>query len=85
MARATIHRFTREGKKMSSEKLIRVYSLVASMEALKVEAEAMKVDNVERALKGQAPAWRGENFVILSDELHSVAAELKGMVKGNES
>lgn len=69
---------------MSNEKLVQVYSLIATIEAFKAEVEAMRIDNVVRDMKGLAPAWDGDSFIILSDELHNTAIKLHNISEGKE-
>ena len=50
-----------------------MYALVAEMEEIKANIEAMKTDNAERESRGESLAWPGEVFQDASDALSHIS------------
>jgi len=50
-----------------------MYALVAEMEEIKANIEAMKADNAERESRGEAMAWPGRMFQEASDALSHIS------------
>jgi len=51
----------------------KMYALVAEMEEIRANIEAMKADNAEREQRGEALAWPGKMFQEASEELSRIS------------
>jgi hypothetical protein len=50
-----------------------MYAIVAEMEEIKANIEAMKADNAERESRGESVAWPGRMFQEASDSLSHIS------------
>lgn len=56
---------------------LQLYALVAEMEAIKANIEAMKADNSERESRGESLAWPGRMFQESADMLSNISRCLR--------
>ena len=57
-----------------------MYALVAEMEEIKANIEAMKADNQERESQGLALAWPGKMFQDASEALSHISWRFKNEI-----
>ena len=66
--------------KLEIKRAALMYALVAEMEEIKANIEAMKADNAERESRGESIAWPGQMFQDASDALSHVSWRLRNEI-----
>lgn len=62
--------------------LSRIFALKVQADALKVDVDGMKAENIERIARDQSPTYSEINFQGKADQLRGIANELNDFGRG---